>query len=124
MAKGEALKQFKDEQKAVTAEKIKQTIIEIRKNKDLKLSVSNVAKLSGISRANIYAHYKDLIDDFTKVDLNKEPNQEKIIFDKNIIEENKLLKKQVRELQEDKKQLMDKIIALKIVKQGLNGSSR
>ncbi len=88
MAKGEALKQFKDEQKAVTAEKIKQ--------------------------ANIYAICKSLIDDFEKVDLAKESNNEKVILDKSIMEENKLLKKQVRDLQDDRKQLMDKIVAMKI----------
>lgn len=115
MIQGEALKQFKEEQKATTAERIKNAIIEIKQNKKLKLSVSNIAKLSGVSRANIYANYKDLIDDFAKVDLDKETDNQKIVMDKNLIEENKLLRRQIKELQEDRKQLIDKIVALKVI---------
>lgn len=118
MAKGEALKQYKIEQKAQTRKKL-EAVIEKLKSSKQKITVSNVATLSGISRASIYANYKDLFTNVTSIQNIKE----NVSSQKNILKEKDetigKLREENRDLRDANTKLMDEIIALKMMLKGV-----
>lgn len=113
MAKGDSLKKFKSEQKEKTTELLEKIIDELQTAGE-KVTVSKVATLSGLSRANIYANYKNLFDNSTPIESktdNKELRQ--VVKEKDnalhtLRQENKLLK-------EVNIKLMDQLVAMKIL---------
>lgn len=118
MAKGDALKKFKAEQKEKTRQLLQKIIQDLQAAGE-KVSVSKVATLARLSRANIYANYKDL-------------------FDKPALIEDKAYYKEFREILKDKEstlhtlrqensslkeanlKLMDELVAMKILLENCN----
>lgn len=119
MAKGDSLKKFKREQKEKTIELLKKTIEELQASNE-KVTVSKVAVLSGLSRANIYANYKSLFDKSipieSKID-NKELRQ--VLNEK----DNTLhaLRKENKALKEANIKLMDQLVMMKILVDNCKG---
>lgn len=112
MAKGDSLKKYKIEQKEKTRDNLKQVIEGLKRSEGL-ISISNVAKVSGISRATIYANYKDLFDDLNLTnDKEIKQHREALTEKSETIEE---LKKDNRHLREANQKLMDQIIAAKMM---------
>ena len=118
MAKGDSLKKFKIQQKEKTTELLEK-IIEKLQVAGEKVTVSKVATLSGLSRANIYANYKDLFDKSAPIESktdNKELRQvlkERDNALHNLRQENKALK-------EANIKLMNQLVMMKILVDNCN----
>jgi len=114
MAKpGDALKEYKIEQKAETTEKIKEAIAILRASKE-KISITKVAALSGISRANIYANYKDLFEDISPIESKiKSTEHRKEQKEKNALLDE--LREENKRLREINNKLMDQLVAMKLL---------
>jgi len=113
MAKGDSLKKFKSAQKEKTTELLT-TIIEELQVAGEKVTVSKVAILSGLSRANIYANYKSLFEKSAPIESktdNKELRQ--LLKEK----DNSLhtLHKENKALKEANVKLMDQLVVMKIL---------
>jgi cell division protein ZapA (FtsZ GTPase activity inhibitor) len=114
MAKaGDALKDYKIEQKAETTKKIKEAIAILRSSKE-KISITKVASLSGISRANIYANYKELFEEISPIESKiKSTEHRKEQKEKNAIMDD--LREENRRLRDINSKLMDQLVAMKIL---------
>lgn len=114
MAKpGDALKEYKIEQKAETTEKIKEAVGLLRSSKE-KISITKVAALSGISRANIYANYKDLFEDISPIESKiKSTEHRKEQKEKNALVDE--LREENKRLREINNKLMDQIVVMQIL---------
>ncbi|QSZ43196.1 hypothetical protein GJV85_13560 (plasmid) [Sulfurimonas aquatica] len=118
MAKGDSLKKFKSEQKEKTTELL-QTIIEELQALGEKVTVSKVATLSGLSRANIYANYKSLFEDSAPIESKTDTKElrqglkEKDNTLHKLRQENKALK-------EANTKLMDQLVMMKILVDNCN----
>jgi cell division protein ZapA (FtsZ GTPase activity inhibitor) len=114
MAKpGDALKEYKIEQKAETTEKIKEAIAILRSSKE-KISITKVATLSGISRANIYANYKELFEDISPIESKiKSTEHRKEQKEKNALLDE--LREENKRLREINNKLMDQLVAMKLL---------
>lgn len=111
MAKGDSLKRYKIEQKAQTRKRIKEVIEKLKQTETGKIAVSKIATLSGITRASIYANYKDLLEDLNIKSKAKDSNGE-------IKEQNKTIERlrdEVKTLRTNNQQLMDQVVALKLL---------
>jgi len=109
----DALIKYKESQKIEMMNKI-QEAIESLKASNTKVSVANIAKLVGVSRANLYAHYKDTIQKFSNTGtLDKVKKQGKSIE----IQEDTLqrLKKENKELKDINNKLIDQLVAMKVL---------
>ena len=112
MPKGDSLKKFKTQQKEKTTKLLEKIIDELQVAGE-KVTVSKVATLSGLSRANIYANYKSLFDKSTPIESkpdNKELRQvlkERDNALHNLRQENKALKRA-------NIKLMDQLVMMKI----------
>ena len=112
MAKGDSLKRYKSEQKAKTRKRVEEAIETLKSTQgDKKITVSQVAALSGITRASIYANYQELLERLKSPTDKKSLNIQNHVRDKDEViaklhEENKNLR-----LANQK--LMDQIVALK-----------
>lgn len=112
MAKGDSLKKFKIEQKDETRKKL-QNVIDDLKSSGAKISVGSVAALSGISRANIYANYKDLFEKAASINSKiKTEDYRNELKDKNDIIEK--LRAENKHLREANHKLMDQLVGVKI----------
>lgn len=118
MAKGDSLKKFKSEQKEKTTELL-QTIIEELQALGEKVTVSKVATLSSLSRANIYANYKSLFESSTSIESKTDTNElRQVLKEKDnalhiLHQENKALK-------EANIKLMDQLVMMKILLDNCN----
>lgn len=115
MAKaGDALKEYKTEQKVETTKKIKEAIAVLHSSKE-KISITKVAALSGISRANIYANYKELFEDISPIESKiKSTEHRKELKEKNAVMDD--LREENKRLREINSKLMDQLVAMKIYK--------
>jgi cell shape-determining protein MreC len=114
MAKaGDALKDYKIEQKAETTKKIKEAIEILRSSKE-KISITKVATISGISRANIYANYKELFEDISPIESKIKSIEHRKELKENIAAMNDLREENKR-LREINSKLMDQIVAMKMM---------
>lgn len=114
MAKaGDALKEYKIEQKAETTEKIKEAIGILRSSKE-KISITKVAALSGISRANIYANYKELFEEISPIESKIKSREHRKELKENNAAMNDLREENKR-LREINSKLMDQLVAMKIL---------
>lgn len=112
MAKGDSLKKFKIEQKDETRKKL-QNVIDDLKSSGAKISVASAAALSGISRANIYANYKDLFEKAASINSKiKTEDYRNELKDKNDIIEK--LRAENKHLREANHKLMDQLVGVKI----------
>jgi len=114
MPKGEALKQYKQEQRAETRQKLEEAIAELKYSKQ-KVSVANVAQLSGVSRANIYANYHDLFKKNSSTKTSKTDHQhkrKKLDDQEQIIQK---LKEENRQLRQANAALIHEVVALKLL---------
>ena len=123
--KGEALFEYKKAQKKETEGKLIKAIKELKSSNN-KISVSKIATLSGVSRANIYANYMYVFDDVDSVtSMKKKERQIEESIEQKTKKESKVLLKEkdeiITKLREENKQLrhgngklIDEIIALKI----------
>lgn len=110
---GDALKEYKIEQKAETTVKIKEAIEILRKSKE-KISITKVAALSGISRANIYANYKELFEDISPIESKIKSTERRIELkakNNTIID----LQEENKKLKDINNKLMDQMVALKLI---------
>ena len=112
MAKGDSLKRYKNEQKAQTRKRIEEAIETLKSAQgNKKITVSQVATLSGITRASIYANYQDLLERLkSPIDKNS------LTLQNNTKDKNEIISK-LREENKDlrlaNQKLMDQVIALK-----------
>lgn len=113
MPKGDSLKRYKEEQKIQTRIKLEEAIRELKASGSEKISVDQLATLCGISRATIYANYKDLLENLSdrsttsmKIQVNTSKAKDAIIAD--LREENKKLRLA-------NNALMNQIIGMKII---------
>ena len=111
MAKGDSLKRYKIEQKAQTRKRIKEVIEELKQTETGKITVSKIATLSGITRASIYANYQDLLEDLD-VKSKKKSSSGEIKEQNDTIER---LRDEVKMLKRNNQQLMDQVVALKLL---------
>lgn len=110
---GDALKEYKIEQKAETTEKIKEAIAILRSSKE-KISITKVAALSGISRANIYANYKELFEDISPIESKiKSTEHRKELKENNAVIND--LRDENKRLRTINNQLIDQLVAMKIL---------
>lgn len=112
MAKGDSLKRYKIEQKAQTRKRIEEAIETLKSaQSDKKITVAQVAALSGITRASIYANYKDLIER-----LKSSTNKNSVNLENNVKDKNEVISK-LREENKDlrfaNQKLMDQVVALR-----------
>lgn len=114
MAKaGDALKDYKIEQKAETTKKIKEAIAILRSSKE-KISITKVAVLSGISRANIYANYKELFEDISPIESKIKSTKHRVeLKEKNAVMDE--LREENKRLRAINNKLMDQIVAMKLI---------
>lgn len=114
MAKaGDALQNYKIEQKIETSQKIEDAIQMLRSSKE-KISITKVAALSGVSRANIYANYKELFDNIAPIDSKISSTKRRIeINNKNTIIVD--LQEENKKLRDMNNKLMDQMVALKLM---------
>jgi len=113
MAKGDSLKKFKSEQKEKTTE-ILESIIEELQVAGQKVTVSKVATLSGLSRANIYANYKSLFEQSAPIQSktdSKELRQALKEKDDTLY----TLRQENKALKEANIMLMDQLVMMKLV---------
>lgn len=113
MPKGDSLKRYKEEQKIQTRIKLEEAIREFKASGSEKISVDQLATLCGISRATIYANYKDLLENLSdrsttsmKIQANASKAKDAIIAE--LREENKKLRL-------TNNALMNQIVGMKIL---------
>lgn len=113
MAKGDSLKRYKEEQKIQTRIKLEEAIRELKASGSEKITVDHLATLCGISRATIYANYKDLLENLSdrsttsmKIQVDTSKAKDAIIAD--LREENKKLRLA-------NNALLDQIVGMKIL---------
>lgn len=113
MPKGDSLKRYKEEQKIQTRIKLEEAIRELKASGSEKITVDQLATLCGISRATIYANYKDLLENPSerstssmKIQVNTSKAKDAIIAE--LREENKKLRLV-------NNALMDQIVGIKII---------
>ena len=114
MAKaGDALKQYKIEQKVETGQKIEDAIEKLRSSND-KISITKVAILSGVSRANNYANYKELFEDIAPIEskISSTIHRTEIKNKNNLVDD---LKEENKRLRDINNKLMDQIVAMKMM---------
>ena len=113
MAKGDSLKRYKEEQKLQTRKKLEEAIRELKASGGAKISVDQLATLCGISRATIYANYKDLLDNLsTKGQTNSKQRHVRFKENESIINK---LREENRELRLANNQLIDQVVAMKLM---------
>lgn len=110
---GDALKNYKIEQRAETGQKIEEAIDILRSSKE-KISITKVAVLSGVSRANIYANYKELFEDIAPIESKISSTKRRIEINNNNSLVNDL-KEENKRLREINSKLMDQIVAMKMM---------
>lgn len=115
MSKNSALKEYKEKQKEEMSQKILEAVQEL-KDSGNKVSVSNIATLIGVSRANLYANYKDIISNFSNVDTKNTINEQTQTLKVQSKDIDKL-RKENKELREINNKLMDQIVAMKVMLQ-------
>ncbi len=118
MAKGDSLKKFKSEQKEKTTELL-QTIIEELQASGEKVTVSKIATLSGLSRANIYANYKSLFESSAPIESKTDTKElYQVLKEK----DNALhtLRQENKALKEANIKLMDQLVMMKILVDNCN----
>ena len=112
MAKGDSLKRYKNEQKAQTRKRIEESIETLKSTQgDKKITVAQVATLSGITRASIYANYQDLLER-----LKSPSDKNSLSLENNVKDKNEVISKlreENKELRVANQKLMDQLIALK-----------
>lgn len=113
MPKGDSLKRYKEEQKIQTRIKLEEAIRELKASGSEKITVDQLATLCGISRATIYANYKDLLENPSerstssmKIQVNTSKAKDAIIAE--LREENKKLRLA-------NNALIDQIVGIKII---------
>ncbi|OYZ59037.1 MAG: hypothetical protein B7Y17_05840 [Sulfuricurvum sp. 24-42-5] len=113
MPKGDSLKRYKEEQKIQTRIKLEEAVRELKASGSEKITVDQLATLCGISRATIYANYKDLLENLSdrsttsmKIQVNTSKAKDAIIAE--LREENKKLRL-------TNNALMDQIVGMKIL---------
>jgi len=112
MAKGDSLKRYKIEQKAETRKRIEKAIETLKSTPgDKKITVAQVAALSGITRASIYANYQDLLERL------KSPTERSSLKTQNNVKDKDEVISKLREENKDlrlaNQKLMDQVVALK-----------
>ncbi|MCL4431915.1 MAG: TetR/AcrR family transcriptional regulator [Epsilonproteobacteria bacterium] len=113
MPKGDSLKRYKEEQKLQTRKKLEEAIRELKASGGAKISVDQLATLCGISRATIYANYKDLLDNLsTKGQTNSKQRHVRFKENESIINK---LREENRELRLANNQLIDQVVAMKLM---------
>lgn len=122
--KGEALLEYKKAQKKETENKLIKSIEKLKSSNN-KISVSKIATLSGVSRANIYANYMHIFDNIDSVSsVKKRESQIEKSIEQQTKKESKVLLKEKDEiiaklreenksLHNDRDKLIDEIIAMK-----------
>lgn len=112
MAKGDSLKRYKTEQKAQTYKRVEEAIETLKSTQgDKKITVSQVATLSGITRASLYANYKDLLERLKSSGDKKSVNLENNVKDKTEVISK--LRTENKDLREANQKLMDQVVTLK-----------
>jgi len=112
MAKGDSLKRYKNEQKAQTRKRIEEAIETLKNTQgNKKITVSQVASLSGITRASIYANYQDLLERLKYPGDKNSVNVLNNVKDKNIVISK--LREENKDLRIANQKLMDQVVALK-----------
>lgn len=112
MPKGDSLKRYKEEQKIQTRIKLEEAIMELKASGSAKITVDQLATLCGISRATIYANYKDLIDGLSTKNQTS-PKQKTQLKEKESILDK--LREENRELRLTNNKLMDQVVAMKLL---------
>lgn len=111
MAKGDSLKRYKNEQKEQTRKRIEESIEELKRTQgDKKITVGQVATLSGITRASIYANYKDLLERLKSPDGKGSHYIENNLKERNQVISN--LREENKDLRLANQKLMDQVVAL------------
>ena len=113
MPKGEKLLEAKQKQKQQTRIKLENAIKEIIELKG-DVTVAQIAKLANVSRANIYAHHKDLIENLPKIKLQITSNDTYKELEKAKLSI-KTLKNENKDLKADNLKLMDQIVGMKLL---------
>ncbi len=112
MAKGDSLKRYKIEQKAQTRKRIEGAIETLKSTQgDKKITVSQVATLSGITRASIYANYQDLLER-----LKSPTDRSSLKVQNNVKDKDEVisrLREANKDLREANQKLMDQVVALR-----------
>ncbi len=110
---GDALKQYKIEQKIETGQKIEDAIEKLRSSND-KISITKVAALSGVSRANIYANYKELFEEIAPIEskISSTIHRTEIKNKNNLVDD---LKEENKRLRDINNKLMDQIVAMRMM---------
>lgn len=112
MPKGDSLKKYKSEQKFQTRQLLERTIKEL-KSSGTKVTVDQLASQCGISRATIYANYKDLLGNMphkptaTVKKADKEGNEKETLIE--------ALREENKKLRQSNLTLMDQVVALKLL---------
>lgn len=112
MPKGDSLKKYKSEQKFQTRQLLERTIKEL-KSSGTKVTVDQLASLCGISRATIYANYKDLLGNMPSKTSTAAKPAEKDSKEKEVLIE--ALREENKKLRQSNVTLMDQVIALKLL---------
>ena len=112
MAKGDSLKRYKNEQKVQTRKRIEEAIETLKSTQgDKKITVSQVAALSRITRASIYANYQDLLERLkSPTDRSSLKVQNNVKYKDAVISR---LHEENKDLREANQKLMDQVIALR-----------
>lgn len=113
MPKGEKLLEAKQKQKQQTRIKLENAIKEIIELKG-DVTVAQIAKFANVSRANIYAHHKDLIENLPKIKLQTTSNDTYKELEKAKLSI-KALKNENKDLKADNLKLMDQIVGMKLL---------
>ncbi len=108
MPKGDSLKKYKIEQKAQTRKRLLAVIEELKDAGETKITVTKIAALAGITRASIYANYKDIIN---SLDLGTVQTSTQDFKDQDDIIAK--LKEENKRLNMINSNLMDQLIAVK-----------
>lgn len=112
MPKGDSLKKYKSEQKFQTRQLLERTIKEL-KSSGTKVTVDQLASLCGISRATIYANYKDLLGNMLIKATTAAKPAEKDVNEKETLIES--LREENKKLRQSNLTLMDQVVALKLL---------
>jgi len=112
MPKGDSLKKYKSEQKFQTRQLLEKTIKELKAS-GTKVSVEQLASLCGISRATIYANYKDLLGNMPTKPTPSVKSVEKAVNEKEVLIET--LREENKKLRQANLTLMDQVVALRLL---------
>lgn len=112
MPKGDSLKKYKSEQKFQTRQLLERTIKEL-KSSGTKVTVDQLASQCGISRATIYANYKDLLGNMPNKAITSAKPTEKDVNEKETLIES--LREENKKLRQSNLTLMDQVVALKLL---------